>query len=165
MKHWKETLMKYRSIAILAGICVVLVVAIVLLMGRNPLYGSYKAEKLLYLSPLSSVSQTGYAESFDEITLSKKLFSIKSGEAVTEFEKPQVKTEEITEDFLKECRNAMWGEGAVSFDNATAVHYILNSEGKTTNHFLLETEDDMYLVKYYIVNEMMDIWHVLELKK
>ena len=41
--------------------------------------------------------------------------------------------------------------------------FIYDSEGKRRDYLLMETTDGMWFVKYYVVNEKMDIWHIFEL--
>lgn len=161
----KEKWIKYKGVAILIGICAVLVLAIVLIAGKNPLYGSYKATKLLYLSPLSHVDEETFADSFTEIEFSKKVVSVECEELQVSFTKPKIQTKKMTEELAVEFESAMWGENPVSVEGVQKVHYILDAEGKITNHMLWETEDGLMLVKYFIVDNKTDIWFVISIEK
>lgn len=161
----KEKLLKYRSVGILVGICAVLVLAIILIMGKNPLYGSYKATKLLYYSPLAHEDADTFTDSFKQIVLSKEEFVVECAEPKVSVAKPKFKEAEMTADLAEKFSTAMWGENPVSTDKVQKVYDIVNKEGETSNHMLWETTDGMLLVKYYVINDSMDIWYVVAIEK
>ena len=162
LKMWQEN--KKLVIAAAAAV-VVLVVVLIVAVTSNPLYGTYKTDELLYISPLNSGHTDLYEESFESVKLSGSKFVVTAGGIKETIKKPEVKTEEMTEELLKELQNAIWGDGnEADLTKVQKVHYIYDADGKRTEYLLLETEDDMWFVKYYIVNEKMDIWHIIDLE-
>ncbi len=151
-------------LAAAAAVVVVLVVVIIAVSG-NPLYKKYKTGELLYISPLSSAHTDLYEESFEYVKLSGRKFEILVDDEKITVKKPEIQSEEITEEKMTEIQSALWGDTSkLDLTKVQRLHYVYDSEGKRCDYLLMETEDGMWFVKYYIVNEKMDIWHIIDLK-
>lgn len=154
---------KAKIVLAAAAVVLVLVIAIIAVSG-NPLYKKYKTGELLYNSPLNSAHADLYEEGFEYVKLSGRKFEILVNEEKITIKKPEVRSEEVTEEKMQEIRNAIWGDASkLDLTKIKTLHYIYDSEGKRCDYLLAETDDGMWFVKYYVVNEKMDIWHIIEL--
>ena len=155
--HAKVTLLS-------AAALVVVLVVIVVCATRNPLYKTYQIEDMLYISPLNSAHATLYEESFETVKLSGRKFEIVAKEETVTIKKPEIRTVEMTEELEQEISNALWGDTSkLDLTKIEKLYYIYDDEGKRRDYLLMETTDGMWFVKYYVVNEKMDIWHIFEL--
>jgi len=160
---WNEKTKGKGTIIVAAVVFLGLFLAIVC---RNPLYGTYTPGKLLYLSPLSAAHKTLYEESFTEIKVSGKEFVVTQGGENFVVEQPVYQTEEMTEARAQEFQQALQNkESGIVFDSAKKIHFVNQEDGKISEYLLIELDDSMWFVKYYMVAGRMDIWHIMEIEK
>lgn len=166
MKNTKKSLNRNKKWAVAAGGAVVVIAAVVLFMmlsSKDPLYGTYQSGKVLYLTRLNDVGEELYEKSIGELTISEGEFFYWYQGLKQTVEHPRYDTREATEEECALIRGAM--EDALSMGGAKKIHYIQLSTGKNSEYLLVEFEDVLWFVRYYVVNGKMDVWHVIEFSK
>lgn len=150
--------------AIVGAVAVIAAVALfVLLSSKNPIYGTYQSGKVLYLTPLNDVGAKWYEKSIGDVMISEGEFSYWYQGLKQTVEHPGYDTREATEEECDLIQNAM--ADALSMEGAQKIHYIQLSTGKNSEYLLVEFEDVLWFVRYYVVNGKMDVWHVIEFSK
>lgn len=152
----------------IAGVALVAVVAVLLVIvavNSNPIYGTYRVGNLLYLNSLCNIPESGYEEDYVGVSISNGKFVITYEEKEEVIKRPKYKIEEATDELLLSWQEAMSEKTDAEYlQGVTKVHFVYDAENKRTDYAILEKEDGMLFVQYYIIRDIVDIWHVFELK-